>query len=255
MDNKIFAVDEVPFNQREKLKEKVNPYLLKNYFFLGAKLDKKLYYNYFVRTILFDIDIMELDDLITFQFENSQNPKVLLELIDFKVLPDIDKIISNACFGNASTYRDEKKLNYGFIESNDVIKCFKFDFNCFYHLTMISNLQQDLQKRKEILSNTINQLNNKNETNKLTWVGKPAHLAMIIRELADLGYIKMPYKASGDPFPTETARQIQNSFTIARGCKMESIIRYANSDDEKHQKLKQNFTDKGFDIPNSKQME
>lgn len=256
MYNDIFAIDEIPFNQRQGLNEQAHPFLLKNYLFLGPELDSELYYNYFLRKCLFDIDIMELEDFFKFQFENSGNSEKLRMLTEYKIIPDIDKVINYADVnGIALEYRDEKVLEYGFVITEGIIKNKKFDFQLFYSHVAVNKLKENLKQRKIILFNLINTLKgakSENELNKLVWSGKPAHLAFIIKELADNGYIKMPFKASGDPYPTEFARQILNSFTISKGGQLDTLVRFANSDDEKLKILKENFIDKGFEIPNSK---
>ncbi|MFV1449126.1 hypothetical protein VBZ51_08260 [Maribacter sp. HS] len=258
MYNDIFAIDEIPLNKRQESDEPANPYLLNNYSFFEPKLDKELYYNYFLRTVLFDIDIMELDDFLNFQFGNSKNPERLIKVIEYKVIPDIDLIISTASIGGNGMflgYNEEIEREYGFVETDGTIKNKLFDIQVLKALTVSKNLESNLKKRKLILENTPQSIKEGEialELNKLKWIGKPSHLAMIIRELANQGYIEMPLKQSGDPYPSEITRQIQSSFIIDRGAKFDSIVRYSNSDDEKHEKLKQNFMDKGFEIPNSK---
>ena len=253
MYNDIFAIDEMPFNERQKSDELANPYLLKNYSFFGPKLDKELYYNYFLKTILFDIDIMELEDFLNFQFGKSRNPEKLLNIIELKAVSDIKKIISNASInGRAISYRNEKNIEYGFVESEGIIKNKSYDFQVFYSITASNKLKENLLQRKKIILKSYSKYTlviNGKDPNLLTWSGKPSHLAFIIRTLSDEGYIKMPKKYNNEDSVAEFTRQIMNSFNILDEVKESSMSKYVSINNDKHQEVKENFKRNGFQLP------
>lgn len=258
MYKKIFAIDEIPLKERGNLKVETNPYLLKNYFFLGPKLDKEFYYNYYVRKILFDLDVMELDDFITFQFENSDNPERMLKLLELKILPDIDKIISNAVVtGIALKYRDEIELGYGCVETNGVIKNKQYDFQVFYALTAANKLNENLKQRKTILRQTIDRIEKlytEENPDKLRWIGKPSHLALIIQTLVDEGYIAAPKANNHEVNKTHLARQIINSFSSKENLTNRNLRKFLSFDDIDGEKLRESFNNNGLYIPNSGEM-
>lgn len=209
MYNDIFAIDYIPFNQRQELDEQVNPYLLKNYLFFGPKLDSEQYYNYFLRTCLFDIDIMELEDFFKFQYKESNNPDKVIKTIEFKIIPDINEIIKNASAGgNGSIFSDKNEVEFrnGFHKIKGIIKNKNFEVEILKATTAITMLKQELKKRKSLLLQIIKE--NKKITgslnqNKLKWIGKPSHLAMIIRELANNGYIDLLPRGSKEDITTK----------------------------------------------------
>ena len=255
MYNDIFAIDEVPFNERLELKEQVHPYLLNNYSFFGSKLDKELYYTYFLKTILFDVDIMELEDFFNFQYKHSRNPNKFLKLIDLKVIPDIDKINSNSGIdGRSLEYRNEINLKYGFVETEGIIKNKSFDIRTFYSLTAGRGLKENNFKRKDMLENIIinsKVQHNKINSEKLVWVGKPSHLGFIIRKLIDEGYIDAPIKHNNEINLSQLAKQLMNTFHIENGTTENTLMKYLNPNSEKHQALAENFSEQEFQIPNS----
>ena len=253
----IFAIDEIPFNEIKDLDEKTSPYLLKNYSFFGPKLDKELYYNYFLRTSLFDIDIMELEDFLKFQFDNSRNFERLIKLIEFKVIPDIDLIISTASIGGNGMflgYNDVIVHEYGFVETDGTIKNKLFDIQVFKAITAAENLKPNLKKRKLILKKLITAMI-ESETNlnlkKLNWIGKPSHLAFIIRNLIDEGYIDAPIKYNNEINLSLLAKQLMNTFHIENGSTENTLVKYLNPNSEKHQALAENFSEQKFHMPNS----
>jgi len=255
MYNDIFAIDEMPFNERQKSNEPANPYLLKNYSFFGPKLDKELYYNYFLRTCLIEIDIMELEEFFKFHFENNKNSEKLITVTEYKILPDIDKIISNAIInGRALEYRDEKTLDHGFVETKGKIKNKQFDFRILYNHVAINKLEEGLKQRKIILSALINQLNQNSSDynfNKLNWIGKSAHLALIIQTLVDQGYIKPPLGNNNEINKTQLAKQIINSFSSEENLSERNLRKYLSFDDMDGVKLRESFDNNGLLIPNS----
>jgi hypothetical protein len=255
MYNNIFAIDEVPFNERLKLTEKAHPYLLNNYSFFGSKLDEELYYNYFLRTCLIDIDIMELEEFFKFQFENSENSEKLRMIIEYKIIPDINKIISNAHVnGRALEYRNEKALDHGFVETDGEIKNKLFDFPILYNHVAINKLEENLKQRKIILSDLINLLNQKSSDynfNKLNWTGKSAHLALIIQTLVDEGYINPPLGYNKEINKTQLAKQIINSFSSEENLSERNLRKYLSFDDMDGVKLRESFNNNGLHIPNA----
>jgi hypothetical protein len=250
MYDKIFAISQVSNNQNK------HDFQLKNYSYLGGELEEDFYYRSFLKTLLFKIDVLALEDFLDYQFENSKDDIKFLKVLELKVIPDISKIYKNAeVTGIPLVYRDEKPLAEGFVETQGVIKHPSYDFSAFYHITASRKLSEDLiKKNTEIerwLKNT-KELGKIDVSKKLKWIGKPTHLAVIIRELVDRGYIELPLKASGDPAPTELSRQIVNSFKILKECKLETLVNHSSPDNTKYEPVKEKFVKYGFEIPNSK---
>lgn len=257
MYNDIFAIDEIPFDERQKLDEPVNPYLLKNYSFLGPELDKDIYYKHFLRTSFFDIDIMELENFFKFQYNESHNPNKLIKTIKFKIIPDINEIIKNACAGgNGTVFSDKNEIEFknGFHKIKGIIKNKDFEVEILKATTAVSKLKQDLKERKSILLKIIKENKKTAESlnqNKLKWIGKPSHLAFIIRTLIDEGYLEAPIKHNNEINLSKLAKQLMNTFQIENGTTENTLMKYLNPNSEKHQALAENFSEQEFHIPDS----
>jgi hypothetical protein len=210
---------------------------------------------YFLRELLFDLDIIEVDEFLDNQFVNSKNQDQFTKIINLKIIPAIDNIINNAQFSmSESGYYEEIKLEDGFIETEGVIKNEKYEYRMFYHITDLNKLKEDILLRKKLISEYIARINSLlNNTNPklLKWCGKPSHLAFIIRKLVDEGFIKAPNGNNGEINVTELSRQILESFSLTNETTLNTLRIYSNSDSEKFYDLNDNFKDQGFSLPNS----
>lgn len=256
MYQNIFALDEVSFKDRTSSNEAPSEYTLNNYSYYQPKLEKDFYLRVFLKKSLFDIDILELEDFLTFQHENSPNDEKFIKMLKLKILPSIEKIIKNASVsieGNGG-YHKQIKLEGDFIETEDVVKNRNYEFYMFYHKVAIDSLEEDIKERTIIISDYIKKVDDfkiNDNPNALTWSGKPSHLAFIIRNLIDEGYITAPLGHDKEINYTELSRQILSSFTVANDTTINTLKVYVNSDSDKHTKLKENFNNQGFHLPNS----
>jgi hypothetical protein len=248
-----FAIDEILFTERKKTQHQVPNYFLNNYNYYLPKLEKEFYLKYFLRELLFDLDIVEVDEFLDNQYANSKNQGQFIKIITLKVIPAIDNIINNAQTSmSEGGYYEEIKLEDGFIETEGVVKNEKYELRMFYHLTSLQNLEEDLLYRKKLIVDylaRINALTDNENTNLLKWRGKPAHLAFIISQLIDKRFIDAPIKTNGEINYTELSKQILTSFKLDSNPKIDTLRKYANPDDEKYQSLLGTFDDKSFKIP------
>ena len=83
MFQNIFAIDSVQFSKNKNDKTK---YLLHNYNQFLPKLKADFYLRYFTKEILFDIDILEVNDFLNFQFEHTENTDKLIDILKLKVI-------------------------------------------------------------------------------------------------------------------------------------------------------------------------
>lgn len=256
MYQNIFALDEVSFKERKKTDEDYPAYALNNYNYYESMLEKDFYLRVFIKKSLFDIDILELDDFLFFQYENTENQEKFLKILELKIIPTFDKIINNANFSlEGGRYFNQTELEDGFAETEGVIKNKNYEFSVFYHKTVADNLSEDLKQRKTIILSfikKISELGNITTHKQLRWSGKPAHLAFIISQLAAEGYIDAPLKNDNEINYTEFSRIILESFSFQKNPSIDTLRRYLNSDDEKHISLKNNFDNFGFHLPNSR---
>ena len=249
----IFAIDEVLFKDKKNKNTPSSEYTLNNYNYYEPKLDKDFYLNLFIKKSLFDIDIIELDNFLFFQYENSKNNEKFIKILKFKIIPSIDKIIrnSNHSFDGISSYYKQVELEDGFIETEGKIKHPELEFRMFYNLSSFNRLTEDLEARKFIILEYIKSLESSNNINTINWSGKPSHLAFLIRTLVDEGYIEPPVGKDKEINHMELSRQVLNSFNIKNKTTLNTIRMYLNSETEKHIKLRDNFNNQGFNIPNS----
>ncbi|RCW93637.1 hypothetical protein [Winogradskyella arenosi] len=253
-----FSIDPIPFNERKKDNTyNGNSFQLKNYENYEPKLENDFYIKYFIKELLFEIDILEVDDFLQYHFENCKNADLNLSVLELKIVPKTKDIIINAkAFLDVNnTYYNEILLEDGFIETEGIIKNSQYEYGQMLHFTGFNNLQNDLEQRLElILTFTTKSKETENE-NVLTWTGKPTHLAFIISQLLNNEYIDAPLKNDGEINYTELSKQIQNSFNFTNKTpSIETLRRYTNIESEKYYKLNDNFKEKGFYLPNSKMM-
>ncbi|MBU2974991.1 hypothetical protein [Zobellia sp. B3R18] len=252
MYQNVFSLDEVPYNKRLKKEESSPLYQLHNYEYHQPKLESDIYLRVFIKKLLFEVDILDIDNFLDYQYEHSEEPIKLINIIELKVLPAIDNIVSNASLSLNSGYPSKNKLEDNFVEIDGVYKNDQYEFSLFYHKTAFLKLSQELKARKAQISNWLKSLNNLevNPMNYLKWSGKPSHLAYIIRNLVDQGYIIAPVGNNQEINLSELARQIQKSFLMDKG-ELNTLRIYLSTESEKYQKLNESFEKQEFKIPNS----
>ncbi|MBM1105161.1 hypothetical protein JQC67_03310 [Aurantibacter crassamenti] len=253
LDKYTFAVDVISFKERKSDNTLPPPYFLKNYNFYEPKLEDDFYYMYFLNELLFSHSILEIEDFLNTQFNASQNRTRFIKILNFLVLPAIDKIVENAknsiVFGGPEI--KAKEYDDGFIEFQGVIKNTSYSFEFFYNITFNEKLKKDLEKRKTIIETFIIEKQSLNaERNVLKWIGKPSHLAYVIRKLVDEGYIEAPQKLNKEINFTELSRQIINSFNV-KSPKENTLRSYSSVETQQYQDLDIKFTKEGFHIPDS----
>lgn len=91
-----------------------------------------------------------------------------------------------------------------------------------------------------------------NNTQKLKWIGKPAHLGYILGVLADSGFIDAPKRESGDINYTKFSKQVLNIFDIKTT--ENTLSKYLNTTTEKALETQRNFNKANFNIPNKKEV-
>jgi hypothetical protein len=255
MYQNILAIDEISFRDRKEKNEKSPQYILNNFNYYNPKLETDFYLKYFIRELLIDIDILEVPDFLNTQFENSKNQDTFLNILTYKILPSIDTIILNAQFSlSENGYFNKIELEDGFIETEGIVKNEKYEYHIFYHITAVKKIEADLKQRKVLITDFVEKFNHSeivSEVPRLKWIGKPSHLAFIIRTLVDEGYIESPKQHNKEINVSELSRQILNSFSVDVGTTENTMKVYTTSENDKYIKLKQNFDNQGFYIPNS----
>ncbi|WP_157491958.1 hypothetical protein [Gelidibacter mesophilus] len=243
------------FKDRKLAKENLHRFALYNYLEFEPKLEKDFYYRYFLRELLYEIDILEVEGFLDYHFNNCQNQQLFISLLNLKVLPSIDVIIENAQFSYSDGgYFKEINLEDGFVLTEDVIKNQLYEFTTFFHLTLINSLKPDLAARKSIINGFLfkcKELQNNKNPSLLRWVGKPSHLAFFIRQFIDEGYIECPKNSSNEDNLSELSRQIMASFTSDKLLRFNSLKPYVDSNTDLYYNLQENFNEQEYSLPNS----
>ncbi len=251
----IFTIDNVLFKERKEKKESVPKYVLKNFNYYQPKLEKEFYLKHFIRELLFDIDILEVEVFLEFQFGNSQYQDEFLKIISLKVLPKIDTIIDHAQASfTGHGYYNEIPLEDDFVKTEGVIKNPNYDDSMFYHLTALGHLHNDLAQRKIIISEyvaTIHRSRNNNNPDLLKWRGKLSHLAFLTRQLVDQGYIEAPTGNDKEINLSALTRNVMASFNCEKELNFNTIRSFLNSASDRYFKLNENFEKEGFSLPDS----
>lgn len=254
MYHNIFAIDEVLYRDRKATNQPTPEHLLNNYNNYLPKLDKELYLIAFIQKGYFELDILELEDFLFTQYGNSENPNKFLKALKLKIIPLLNNIINNPLpsFEGNESFHKEKPLEDGFVETEGTIKNSLYTMNLLYKKTVLFQLKEDLNERKELTKEFLSKIEplGNSDSNKLKWTGKPSHLAFFVRILIDEGYITPPIGNNNEINTTALTREIFESFQIKKGAPV-TIRTYLNPDSEKHIKLKESFENKGFHIPNS----
>lgn len=256
MYQNIFALDKVPFIDKKDKPQSSSNYYLNNYLYYEKKFEKDFYLNVFLKKALFDVDILELEDFLIYQNENTSKSEKFIKILKLKILPSIKVIITNASisFTGIDKYHQQIKLEGDFIETEGVIKNRNYEFHMFYHKVAVFNLEEDLKERAIIISDYINKIENieiNNNTETLNWCGKPSHLAFIISQLIDEGYIQAPVKKDNEINHSEISRIILKIFSFQKAPSPETLRRYLNNNDDKHLNLKKSFDNAGYHLPHS----
>jgi hypothetical protein len=254
--NEAFAIDDISYLARKKEVDFTpTKYQLLNYDYYKPKLVSDFYLKYFTRELLFEIDILEVEEFLQYHYEYCDNPDLYFKVLNFKITPKIDELVENAQASlEVGGYYNQTKLDDGFVESEGVVHNPSYDYPLMLHQINACRLNNDIKKRAEIINEFLKsvQLIDKN-LNALVWKGKTAHLAYIISKLVGEGYIEAPVKQNGEINYTELSRQIQKSFNFdSKTPSPDSLRRYSSVDDERYKEIDIKFTLSGFNIPNSK---
>jgi hypothetical protein len=251
---KAFAIDEIFFKDLTDIdKDEKSKYQLNNFNFYEPKLVDGFYLKYFIHNLLFEIDILELKEFLIYHYDYCDNPEIYYEILDFKVIPKIQDFIDNteSHLGNGIGYYQEKKLDYGFVESEGVIKNWNYDFPSMLHRSAWLKLQNTFKKRIQIISDFILDYKDKYQTKPLKWIAGPSHLAIIIRELIDKGYMSAD-ETRGEVNNAQLARELYKIFAIDNCESSKSIEIYLSPQNARNKSAKNNFENLGFCIPDAK---
>jgi len=248
-----FVIKEVENNKSDSNVSSLSPFILNNYDYYQPKLPQDFYLGYFIHDLLFEIDILELNEFLFFHLDNCKNPDNYLSVIDLKVAPIMKDVIKNAQVSWNGRPNDEIELEDGFCENNGVINKFGFKYGDMVHKAGWYTPKESLVKKIDIVEAfTESNKNSYLELDKLKWIGEPSHLAFLISILGDRGLVDLPKHKDGETNYSQLSRQLKNSFDLNADVKVDSLRRYANPDDEKYLLLKNKLNDDIFKIPNIK---
>nr|WP_321221983.1 hypothetical protein [uncultured Psychroserpens sp.] len=253
----IFAINNTPYNKLKKDKvNKGSKYQLDNYDYHEPELIDDFYLKYFLRELLVEMDILDVEEFLEYHYDQSSNQESFLKILKYKILPKIDEVIKNAqCSMSEGGYYDEIRLGDDFIKTENVILKPMYEDTLLYHIVDLKNLHEDIKVRKTFISEFIERNSNligNQITNKLIWSGKPSHLAYFVGQLIKENYIKAPVKNDGEINHHELSRSILNSFDFDQKVPtIETLRKYSNMDSEKFSSLDERFANSGFYLPNS----
>ena len=250
-----FAVDKTFYSERKMDSNyKENRFELKNFDYYKPKLVADFYLKYFTRQLLIETDILELEDFLQYHFDCCENSDKFSSILEFKIIPKIKEIIECAQMSlEGSGYYDEIKLDDGFVESEGVIHNAMYDYRLINHYIAYCDLQNDIKKRGEIINSFLTKNIPDNNVNVLKWIGKPSHLAYMISQFIQEGYIEAPMKRDGEINYTELSKQILNSFNFSsKSPSVETLRRYCNVESDKFLPINEKFIKEGFYLPDSK---
>jgi len=251
-----FAIDSVAYNKRENTN--IESYKLNNFDYYKPKLIDDFYLKYFTKVLLFEIDILDLEDFLDFHSSNCENSNKLIKILDLKITAKIDEIILNAKFSmGGDGGGDSIELEAGLEENKEFIYHPLYEDFFFYHTTALNNLQSDLEKRKLMINDYISKVKSIEGTEDLKtlkWIGKPSHLGFIINQLIEFGYIEPPVKHNKDINISELSRNIVSSFSMSKG-KVNTIVEFSKEESLNFIKLSKRFKDKCFYLPHSSEFD
>jgi hypothetical protein len=245
-----FAVNVVAFNKLiEDGQSENSKYQLNNFDFYEPKLIKDFYLKYFIHDLLFKTDILELREFLEYHYEYCDAPEKYYTILDVKVIPKIEEIIFNAQPDlNGRGYHNEKHLEYGFIESEGVIKNWDYDYPHMIHLAGWNRLQNDFKKRIQIIHGFIEEYKNNAKAKPLKWAAGPSQLAVIIQELISQGYMEADTR-NGEVNYRKLARELYEVFDIHDCNSASSIEIYLSPGNKRYKRAKDKFIDRDFYIP------
>lgn len=252
----ILGIDNISFEARKNEGTETPQFLLQNFSSFNLPFDKDLYLNYFLKELLFEVDIMSVDEFLETQFDNSPNIEGLIKLLKLKVIPKIDNIINNAEFNmEPFDYFDQTIIEGDFVKSDGVLKNKTFELFHLYHLSAFSNNEVDLKQRKILIQNFLTSVENNNEEyspKKLNWNVDANRLGFIISQLVQLEYIDPPKKSDGEINYRELATIVLNNFNFKnKAVKKETLAKYLNDSQDKYHDIADKFNKQEFNLPHS----
>lgn len=90
------------------------------------------------------------------------------------------------------------------------------------------------------------------KTEKIKWIGKPSQLGFIIGKLAELGYLDVPLRPTGEINFTQFAKLVNTTFDV--GTTENTLSKYLNLESEKGQETNRKFNENGFNMPHIKEV-
>lgn len=248
-----FAIDSKTYKQRKEDKSSEKPkFLLNNFNYYEPKLVNDFYLKSFTKKLLFQIDILELEDFLIYHYDYCDNPEKYYDILDFKVVPKIEEIIEDAQISlmGGREYYDEKKLEDGFVLTEGVIKNYDYDYPSMLHRTGFDHLQNEFKKRVEIIKVFVEEYKNHDVVKPLKWTSGASQLAIVVRELIDKGYLSAD--DGGEVNNAQLARELFKVFSIDECKSSKSIEIYLSTGNKRNVSAKKKFENLGFFIPDEK---
>jgi hypothetical protein len=247
---KAFAIDDLHFRKRKDLiSEKNSEFELNNFDYYKPKLIKDFYLFLFIKKLLLEIDTLDVKRFLDYHYDYCDDPDLLFELLDLKVIPKIQDLIEDAEVNlHNGGYYNEIKLDDGFIESQGVIFNYNYDYSMMKHQISWSKLQNDCKKRIEIIRNFLIEHLDKEEIQPLKWIAGPSQLGIIIRELIEKGYMEAD-QSRGEINTAALSKELMKAFSIKNCESSKSIQIYLSPGNPRYRKAKATFDDLGFCIP------
>ncbi|WP_047549050.1 hypothetical protein [Psychroserpens sp. Hel_I_66] len=248
-----FAIDEKSYSLRKKNNEVTPECSLKNYDYYEPKLEEDFYLRYFIKEILFNVPINNLNDFIVFQYNNCKSPDDFLGVLENEVIPILYDIIENARLSmTGGQYYNQMALEDGFIETEGVIKHYEYELFHFYHLVAFHRNKNQISRRIVIVKNFFEEIT-AIEENKiiapLKWIAGPAQLGYIISALVQKGYVDPPLKSNGTVNFTQLAKDVLTTFHMKDHNSVDSLRGYLNPNTYKHIEIQKHFNNHGFTLP------
>lgn len=257
----IFAVNEISFKQLNANHESTEDYFLNNYSHYDDKLENDFYLKSFLKKIMFEVHINNLNDFINFQYNNSNIPDDFINVLDNEVVPTIKDIVQNAnlSLDSFGGFYDQTVLEDGFALSEGVIKHSLYTYQHFSHLVALNKNKNHILKKTEILEKFLKDINELEEgsiNSPLKWNAGPAQLGYIISKLVQNGYIEAPLKSSfknNDPVNyTRLAKSILSAFNVEGHNSIDSLRIYLSPTSVKYIEIEKHFNHLGFNLPKIK---
>lgn len=229
----IKAISEVYVNLSTKDSEQIEPFIHFNIESVKFKL-KILRNDFYIDNNLsryhstIDVYNPTLSILSLYMFKYSRES-------DFEINDEVLNTISKDVDSNYS-----KDLLDFFYQRFEAIS-----FIPMYLFIIASQFINELEKIKNMMS----QIKDERSYTKIKWTGKQTHIGFIIGTLIDQGYIDAPKKNNGEINYTKLAIQIKQNFDV--DVTDETLRKYLNPMDDKHQQSKTMFDKQNFHLPHS----